>query len=321
MSSHTKNRLTDEVDALFRVRLAEFISLRKSIATRLKKDGQADEAERVQGLAKPSISAWTVNQLYWTHREAFDRLIATGQRFRRAQTSRQSARVADMREALDARREVLSELSDLATILLRDTGHNPSLDTIRRITTTLEALSAYETLPDGLTPGRLTHDVDPPGFESLGGFTPGTRSTTRTEEPAHVSLPKKSAGPPAKTRQKSPAGEVSRVEEGRRQAGIVAAKASLQAAKKSLNEARTRTQNLESTLKKADAVAKEAEKHRRELEERLKKATLASEEASRRAEGVTAELQLMTKAVEEAKRSVDDSTRELESLFREPPGR
>ena len=131
-------KLDDDIDALFKLPLTEFISARKALAARLKQNGLVSEAEGVKALAKPSISAWTVNQLYWRHREAFDELIATGQRFRKAQVT---GKMVNMREALDARREALSHLSDLATEALRDAGHNPSLDTLRRIGTTLEALS------------------------------------------------------------------------------------------------------------------------------------------------------------------------------------
>src|SRR5215475_9149231 len=134
-----KDKFDDDVDALFRLPLSEFIGGRKELAARLKGAGSVNEAERVKLLAKPSISAWTVNQIYWKHRESFDELIATGQRFRKAQTS---GKVANMREALDARRDAVSHLSDLATTLLSEAGHNPSMETIRRITTTLEAVSA-----------------------------------------------------------------------------------------------------------------------------------------------------------------------------------
>src|SRR6185295_5104016 len=98
-----KSNLDGDIDALFRLPLAEFIGARKSLAARLKKDARANEAERVQLLAKPSISAWTVNQLYWKHREAFDRLLASGQVFREAQISGRAGKVADMRRSLDAR--------------------------------------------------------------------------------------------------------------------------------------------------------------------------------------------------------------------------
>ena len=40
-----------------------------------------------------------------------------------------------MRGAVDARREALAHVSDLATSLLRDSGHNPTPDTIWRVST------------------------------------------------------------------------------------------------------------------------------------------------------------------------------------------
>src|ERR1041384_2455917 len=151
-------KLDDDINELFKAPLTDFIAARKVLAARLKKNGFASEAEEVKALPKPSISVWTVNQLYWRHREAFDELIATGQRFRKAQAT---GKMVNMREALDARREALSHLSDLATAILSDAGHNPSLDTLRRIAATLEALSAYASLSEGPKFGRLTEDIDP----------------------------------------------------------------------------------------------------------------------------------------------------------------
>src|SRR5262245_17570409 len=155
-----KNKLDDDLDALFRLPLAEFIKARTTLAARLKKDGRTTEADQVKAIAKPSISVWTVNQLYWQHRPQFDELISAGQRFRRAHTSR-SAKPAELNEALESRRDALNHLSDLAGALLTKAGHNPSLDTLRRIATTLEAMSAYAALPEGQAVGRLTRDLDP----------------------------------------------------------------------------------------------------------------------------------------------------------------
>src|ERR1041385_5963127 len=80
-------KLDEDIDDLFKAPLTEFIAARKALAGRFQKNGFASEAEEVKALAKPSISVWTVNQLYWKHRGEFDELIATGQRFRKAQTS------------------------------------------------------------------------------------------------------------------------------------------------------------------------------------------------------------------------------------------
>jgi len=307
VGSQAEGKLEDDVEFLFKLPLAEFIGARNSLAAKLKRDGRANAANFVKALAKPSVSAWAVNQLHWKHRETFDRLLAAGQRFRQAPTSQAARRVADMRESLDARREALSELSDLATVLLRDAGHNPTPDTIHRITTTLEALSAYSTSSDGPTPGRLTHDVDPPGFETLAGLiqftgaTPRTVTTERNDEPTRVTPSKKSASGATKTKERtSPevaAREVGRTEDTRRareaeetrRARIAAAKISLQEARRSLTEARSKAQRLEAAKKKAHAEAKEAETQLREAEERFNKASAAAQEAAHRAQRIAAD--------------------------------
>src|SRR5439155_22076964 len=168
------------------------------------------------------------------HREAFDELIATGQRFHKAQAT---GKMVNMREALDARREALSCLSDLATEALRDAGHNPSLDTLRRISTTLEALSAATSVSDRPTLGRLTEDIDPPGFDSLGSFAPSAGITKRAAEPLPVSPSKKAVTASSKAQEAA-----SRQKE--RQARIDGAKASLQRARKSLTAARAAAKRL-----------------------------------------------------------------------------
>src|SRR4051794_34955045 len=90
ITGNAKHKLEDDIDALFKLPLSEFISARKALATRLKKEGRGDEADRAKALLKPNLSAWTVNQLYWRHREPFNRLMTSGERFRRAQTSKKA---------------------------------------------------------------------------------------------------------------------------------------------------------------------------------------------------------------------------------------
>lgn len=300
----SNGKLNDQVDELFKLPLADFTEARNTLAKRLKQSGRAGDANLVKTLAKPSVSAWTVNQLYWNYREEFELLLAAGQRFRKAQTS---GKIADMRGSLDARREALSQLANLATSLLRDAGHKPAPDTIHRITTTLEALSA---LADGPTPGRLTADVDPPGFESLASFVSSAPAKKAIEKPA-ASQKSNSA---TKSQQKTE--NLRRLEE-TRQVRIAAAKLSLQAAKKSLADARVRAQSMETAHKKAYAEAKQAEKLLREAEERFKKARAVSEASAQRSQTIAAESEEASQALEDAKRTVEKATKELESLFAE----
>jgi hypothetical protein len=307
-----RDKLEDEIDALFTLPLTEFTSVRNTLAARLKKEGRANDADRVKLLGKPSISAWTVNQLYWDHRDAFDELIATGKRLRPA--SRSGAKNAGMRDSLDARREALNHLSDLATELLTDAGHNATPDTMRRIITTLEAISAHALLPNGPTPGRLTQDVDPPSFESLASLM--SRSIADTEKPAPVKPAQKSAPAATSTRPRATTtGEVRRIEEFR-QAKIAAAKTALQDAKKELADARARVQTLEMSQKKANAEVKEAEKRKRQAESLLERATEAYDDAAEDAQRIDADVRQATNAVEDAKGSVEEATDRLESLLK-----
>ena len=331
IGSETKGNLDDDVDALFKLPLAEFVGARNVLAARLKRAGRANDANLVKALAKPSITAWAVNQLHWRHREALDRLLVTGQRFRQAQTSQTAARISDMRGSLDARREALSHLSNLATVLLRDAGHNPTPDTIHRITTTLEAVSAYATPSDGPAPGRLTQDVDPPGFESLASLISGTVTTKRNDEPARVTPSQKSRSAAAKMRQStSPASDVQdlRVAQEARRARIAAAKLTLQQAKRLLTEAESRAKRLETVQKKAYADAKEAdaearrvEKQMREVGERFKKASAASQDAADRAQRIAAETEEAAQAVEDARRAIEKASKEFDSLVQESAAR
>src|SRR2546423_6881633 len=302
----------EDVDVLFTLPLSEFIGARNALAARLKKAGHGDLANQVKALAKPSISAWAVNQLYWQHRQAFDQLTSTGQRFRKAQTAR---KVADIHETLDARRAALAHLSELTTTLLRGAGHNPSPETLHRIATTLEALSVYASLPGGPRSGRLTQDVDPPGFDSLASLMSGVGMPKLTLVPRTAPTSTKSAAAKVQ-RKKDSIGDQRRLEEAR-QKRIAAAKDSLQDTRRLLNEARARAQRAVTARKKADAEAKATDKQKREAEQRLEKARSASEFANRRAAYATAEVDDAARALEDARRAFDKASEELKVLARQ----
>jgi hypothetical protein len=314
-TKQTGKTIDNDIDALFKLPLTEFIAARKILAAQLKQAGHASMSERVKVLAKPSISVWAVNQLYWHHRDEFEALIAAGQRFRRAHTSR-SGKAADLNEALEARREALNRLSDLASALLTSAGHSPTMDTMRRIATTLEAMSAYAVLPEDQAAGRLTKDLDPPGFESLAPFIRAVATTRRPEETLRVEKPNKTAGI-TKTQPNSATIKDARRAAETRQAKLAAAKAAVQEAKKSLADARAKAHALQSSQKKADAEAKHAEKQKRDAEQRFREASAASAAAAVRAENIQRELERAGAAVDDAERAVATAAKELGSLSRD----
>lgn len=280
----SKNEFDGEIDELFRLPLTEFTGARNALSSQLKKNGQSGESTVVKALAKPSVSAWAVNQLYWSHRDAFDKLLVSGEKFHKAQ---KSGKVADMRNALDARREVLTQLSDIAARVLRDAGHNPSPDTVHRITTTLEGISAYASRGDGPQLGRLTHDVDPPGFESFGSFVPIKREAKGEKQKAEGRKQKPGTAQRAQDESRK-----------REEAKVAAAKAALQEAKKALGEAQARLRSLEAAKTRAQADVRQAE-------ERM-------QEAIKRARTVEEDLKEAAKEVKDAERLVEKASGELE---------
>ena len=328
ISEHKRKRDDEfeaEIDALFQLPLAEFTGARNALAARLKKSGRGENASQVKALAKPPVSAWAVNQLYWNQRAAFEQLLTSGERFHKVQTSRSAAKVAEMREALDARREALTQLSSLATSVLRDAGHNPSPDTVHRVTTTLEAMSAYSSRSGASRAGRLSEDVDPPGFEMFGGFVPDLKSAPPADRGSRAGSPRGvvAASGSAGAKQKHPPAtavgtdftttNTRQVEEARK-AKIAAAKASLQTAKRSLTAAQSRAQSLAAAQKKADAEAKQKEQQRREAEKRLEAAKASAEAAARRAQDLALKVEEAAKALEDAELAVENAANELESL-------
>jgi hypothetical protein len=313
-SSGKDKSLTHGVDALFKMPLAEFTAARNALATRLKKAGQPGDAEAIKALQKPSVAAWVVNQLYWHHREEFDRLIETGERFRRAQAAQLSGQSSDVREPLNGRREVLASLARVAADVLQSGSYSATPDMMRRVTSTLEALSTYGSLPDAPRAGRLTDDVEPPGFETLAALVPriGQARREADEGPTRV-LPFRADQEAKAAKRKDSAEEEKRRQE-ERKAQVTAAKAAVRDAERTLHDARKSAEQAEANLKKAALQAKEAERERADLEKRMAKVAAEADEAREQARRVAEEAEDAAQSVEDAERALEQARRQLQQL-------
>lgn len=307
-----KANVDAEVDALFQLSPPDFVSARNELAARLKKDGRDDEARHVKALAKPSISAWAVNQVYWRHRGDFERMIATGERFRQAQSSRLAGSGVDIRALLNEQRDVLSGLARLAAdILHRASGAAPA-GVMRRITASLEALSAYGSLPGAPPAGRLVDDVAPPGFDTLAALVPrmgdatsatiSSRVLSFQKEPAHAPAGRKGA--------RRDAGD----EEQQRKARLATATRAKDQAARALADAKKTALKAQAALKQAAARAKDTEKEMVAVEERLTKVASQAHEARQQARRAAVEAESAAQAVDEAERALKKATHELKSI-------
>ena len=294
-----------EIDALFQLPPGAFTAARNALAARLKKGGRADAAEQVRSLARPSVTAWAVNHLYWRHRAAFARLLEAGEAFRAAQAAQLSGKSTELRAPLEARRAALAGMAKLAAGVLREGGSSATPENMRRITTTLEALSTYGSLPEAPRPGRLQDDVEPPGFETLAALVPRVGDGGgRSAGPTHI-LPFQQKQRPARRGKgkASPEDEARRAEEERR-----ARKAAVQEAERELRDARKAAQQAEERLKKAAARAKEAEQAKADAEQRLEKATADADAARQEARRVAAEAEEAAQALQDAERALEKAT-------------
>ena len=306
----------DDIDGLFQLSPPEFVAARNALAAQLKKSGRDDVAGRVRSLPKPSISAWTVNQLYWKHRAAFEKLLATGERVRQAQASRLAGKGADLHRVLNERREELSAMSKLAVeILQRSSGAAPA-GVMRRITASLEALSAYGTLQGAPQAGRLVEDVDPPGFDALAALVPRLGDDSRAASPSKVLAFQKEAKVPTKGKTRV---ETAKLKEEQRRAALAAARAAKQEASRAVVSARRVAQHAQDALKKAATHAKETEDTMVATEARLQKVASLAHEARQKARRAAVEAESAAQAAEEAERTLEKTTRELSKLEVEKP--
>lgn len=155
------------VDRLFALPLGEFTAARNELAKERKASGKPEDAQWIKALPKPNISAWAVNQLWWNHRDSFAALLDAGERVRRTQEA--GAGPSEQQTAHADRRAALRELMLAAETVLEAGGHGKAMNTLRRISTTLEAAAAHGDAQPRPGPGRLSDDLSPPGFEVLAG--------------------------------------------------------------------------------------------------------------------------------------------------------
>jgi len=291
--------MDDEIDALFKLPIGEFTPARNVLAARFRKAGQQAQADAAKALPKPSVAAWIVNQLYWRHREPFDRLIEAGDRFRKS---------PGKREYLEARRNAQAALVPMATAVLHDAGYSDTRIMLRRVATTLEALSAYGSIPDAPRAGRLTAELALPGFEVLAGMMSPSGATRREVKapPANTrSLGTKPAQKPAHRKD-------AREEERRRLAA--AAKADVREGERALRAARAQAERTAAAFETAAKRAKESERRRVAAEKQLAKVVTEADAARERAREAEATAKKAALEAESSERLLEQARRKLEQL-------
>jgi len=268
-SSENTGPAAEAGEALYGMPLAAFTAERKRLATELARQGAADASRAVAAMGKPSVSAWVVNQLHRGARDDVEALLAAGRRMRAGEV-----------EAGRDQRAALSRLHQLAADILRRDGHAASPAMLRRVTTTLQALSAIGSFEPDL-PGQLVQDRDPPGFDLLAGVTVPPRAP-EAEKPARradKARPARAAPSPA-----VPAEEPSPAERQRQQRAAAQRKLLERSASQAAKRADTRAHEvagLRDEVARAEATAERLRDALRRAEAELDEARAAADAAIR----------------------------------------
>jgi hypothetical protein len=264
--------LNAEIDRLYQAPLGEFVAARNALATRVKAAQGRDAAQHIKSLDKPNATAWVVNQLAWRHRADMTALLLAADAVRLVQQQRLGGADVDAAPAARARQSALDVLVAHAADLLKEAGQAPSPENRQRLVSTLDALATYGTGESAPRVGRLTRDVEPPGFGALAALLPAVPASASEAggaapgaTPASGRLPGPKPAPPKLT-------VVARRELERARAALAVAEAQLEAARARDREARD-------AMAAADAAWQAARREVAERQQALDRAAAAEAEA------------------------------------------
>jgi hypothetical protein len=163
-----------QLDRLYGLPLDEFTAARDDLARDLREQGERGDAAEVKKLRKPSVPAWTVNQLARSHKRDVDELLSVGKDLRKAQKKAMSGGGAEaIRDVTVRRRRAVDRLLDRAEKILAQAEHGTSRATLDKVEDSLQAATVDEEAAEVVRTGRLTRELTPPsGFELLGEGAP-----------------------------------------------------------------------------------------------------------------------------------------------------
>lgn len=163
------------IDGLYQGALADFTAARNALAKQAGKGGAA-----IKALAKPSVPAWAVNQLFWRDRRTYDKLIRASERLRAAHGQVMKGRKLDIRPLEAQHGAAVKAASDRVAAILVRSGDPATPATLKAVLDTLQALPG----PDA--PGRLTRALAPIGFGAFGALMKASGGAMGTRAIADV---------------------------------------------------------------------------------------------------------------------------------------
>lgn len=282
-------RRDSDVDGLYQLPLEQFTAARTALA----KESGREEAPRIRALAKPTLPAWAVNQVFWNARDKYDALIAAAERLRSAHRAALAGKKVDIRDADEAHRRALNAALKEAIAILERAGHASTSSTVDVVSKTLAALPV-----DGESPGRLTRPLTPGGFELFADVKPAARVLRMPDRRTPEREPSKQS-------------EEQKRDDARQRA---AARDALRDAESMLRKAESVASRQAERVARAEEVLSEAERDEREARRVLEKAEARLEAARTALDEVRRGAQRAARALTDATAERDGADRRLKEL-------
>jgi hypothetical protein len=153
--------LAQVADELYALAPTEFRTTRDERARQARAAGDADLAEAIKKLRRPTVSAWLVNLLVREAPGQVRELLELGESLREAQQALAADRLRDLSVR---RRELVTALTQEARRLAADASQSVSAQVEHEVQDTLEAALADSGIADAVGSGRLTRALSYAGL-------------------------------------------------------------------------------------------------------------------------------------------------------------
>jgi hypothetical protein len=145
--------VTEVADELYALAPAEFTAARDEFARQARQAGQREDAAAIKMLARPTTSAWLVNQLSREAPDQLARLVQVAEALEEAQRTLAGGR---LRELSSQRRNVINDLLPQAAEIASRAGQPASAVVMGEVRATLDAALADSAARAAVQSGRLT---------------------------------------------------------------------------------------------------------------------------------------------------------------------
>lgn len=177
--------LEQAADELYGADLADFVQVRARLAKELRAAGKGADADALAKLRKPSVAAWTLNQLARRCRRDVDLLLDAGHRLREAQAGvMRGSGKASFERSRKTEQEALQRLLREAEGMLEARG-NASANVLNQVRESLRTAAISTSGRELLARGRFVEPSRAEGFDIVGELA----GTAGPQPPAKHSRP------------------------------------------------------------------------------------------------------------------------------------